>query len=153
MAFKTGQWPEPKPGTIAAIRAETVNARNLFPDQLQSNLEMISEYAGRATVALVRHHEHDPNVSAVDVWSAWVKVAVLAVRIIEEGSREYDYAKRGYEPFSETNDLPLWMNEAAEKFRKGKPNVLKCFAGRNCSEAIGTWPCSACGRVYPTKVP
>lgn len=124
MAFKKQGWPLPRQSTLDAISAETVIAREAFQTQLHTHIDVFAQYVGTATNLMLRHHEPEfwgdrAPVSAVEVWSAWVKVAALAVRIIEEGSREYSYAKRGYEPFPE-NPLPPQMEAVAEKFRKSR---------------------------------
>lgn len=91
--------------TLYCIDAELGFARNKFPKNDDLMTALTEEVGGLAKALL--HHKHEKG-AAKDVFAEAIQVAVMAIRLAEEGSAEFPYKYRHahYQAFNVNKVLP-----------------------------------------------
>jgi hypothetical protein len=74
--------------THYSISAELIFARGKFPGN-EDQLAVLSEEVGELASALI--DQKHGNGSGADVYAEAIQVAAMAIRIAEEGSKEFPY--------------------------------------------------------------
>lgn len=91
MRANNPHWPLPKASTERAIRDEMKNARKHFPDNngILKALQFEVENLPHKMIA----NDAGMNTNAIDIYMHAIRIAVLAIRICEEGDDEHKYAE------------------------------------------------------------
>jgi len=87
------------PETLRNIISELRRARRDHPSKAK-NLEVLLYYVNRMGPLLSGHtrgQRGNEHVSAADIYANAIIIAVMAIRLAEEGASNYAYLSRGYE--------------------------------------------------------
>lgn len=88
------QWPALKTTTKASLQREVRNARHHFKDN-KNLLSSLEEFSDELRVMMSEFDsENHGGISAVSIYGLSIAVAVLALRIAEEGDAKHTYARQ-----------------------------------------------------------
>lgn len=97
------------PETLRNIKAELKRARRDYPDRVK-NLDVLNHYVQKMPLLLKSHNDGARNVQSIDVYANAIIIAVMAIRVAEEGASNFAYADH-----ASVNIGPLFTSERASE--------------------------------------